>query len=80
MKATGKLPVADAAQSANTPPVNQNSYWSQAQKAELRKIYESRGLYSSDQIDRMVDSAEKRAKTNSGAVEGNFGYSTARKH
>lgn len=80
MKATGKMPVSESSESANTPPVNQNSYWSMAQKAELRKIYESRGIYSKDQIDRMVDSAEKRAKTNSGALEGNFGYSTERKH
>lgn len=80
MKTTGKLPMSEASNTANTPAVNQNSYWSPAQKAELRKIYEGRGLYSKDQIDRMVDGAEKRAKANTGAIEGNFGYSTKRKH
>ena len=40
-------------------------YWSDAQKAELRQIYASRNMYSTEQIDQMVKTAEEiaRAKT-----------------
>lgn len=38
-------------------------YWSDAQRNELRQIYSSRGLYSNDQIEKMVAKAEEIART-----------------
>jgi hypothetical protein len=38
-------------------------YWSDAQKNELRQIYTSRGLYSQDQITKMLAKAEEIART-----------------
>lgn len=37
-------------------------YWSDEQKAELRSIYSSRGMYNPDQIEKMVARAEQIAR------------------
>ena len=39
------------------------SYWSDSQKQELRQIYASRNMYSSDQIEKLVTKAEEIART-----------------
>lgn len=41
----------------------QSGYWSDAQRNELRQIYTSRGIYSGDQIEKMVKKAEEIAVT-----------------
>lgn len=41
----------------------QTGYWSDAQRNELRQIYASRGMYSQDQITKMVAKAEDIART-----------------
>ncbi len=38
-------------------------YWSDAQKSELRQIYNSRNIYTQDQIERMITKAEEIART-----------------
>jgi hypothetical protein len=37
-------------------------YWSEAQKNELRQIYNSRGMYTSDQVEKMLVKAEEIAQ------------------
>jgi hypothetical protein len=48
------------------------SYWSDAQKSELRQMYQSRGLYSPDQIEKLVTKAEEIARNQAGGADGNF--------
>lgn len=38
-------------------------YWSDGQRNELRQIYQSRNMYSPDQIDKMISKAEEIART-----------------
>lgn len=45
------------------------SYWSDGQKNELRQIYQSRGLYSHDQIEKMVAKAEQIAQSKTALAE-----------
>ena len=44
-------------------------YWSEPQKAELRQMYQSRNLYSSEQIDTMIKRAEDIARAKSATSE-----------
>lgn len=53
-----------AGASANSPDPKPTSYFSDEQKAELRRMYEARGFYTKEQIDQMVVRAEQIAKTN----------------
>lgn len=57
-----------AGATANAPEPKQTSYFSDEQKAELRRMYESRGFYTSADIDKMVLRAEEIAKSNSQTV------------
>lgn len=47
---------------ANSPEVRANSYFSDDQKNELRKIYRSRGFHSEAKLEEMVKTAERLAK------------------
>lgn len=47
----------------------QVGYWSDVQKNSLREIYASRGLYTQDQIEKMVMKAEEIARTNTALSE-----------
>ena len=38
-------------------------YWSDAQKNELRQIYNSRGIYSAEQVEKMIIKAEEIAQS-----------------
>lgn len=38
-------------------------YWSDAQKSELRQIYNSRNIYTQEQIEKMITKAEEIART-----------------
>jgi len=45
------------------------TYWSEMQKNELRQIYASRGLYSQEQIEKMVSKAEQIAQSKTALSE-----------
>ena len=49
-----------------------SGYWSAEQKAEIRRMYESTGLYRPEQVDRMIVRAEQMAQSGSvGSERGN---------
>ncbi len=55
-------------------------YWSDGQKNELRNIYSSRGLYTGEQIERMVKKAEEIAGTKTATSDGNNGVTKTRSY